>query len=222
VWGPIAELNDPTSANPIFTPASGASPVDFIVEIADTLNCTATDNVSVTVLPEVFADAGPGFSTCEGQGVVIGGVPTASGGTGALGCSWSPVQDLSDPLSCNPTCTPSGPATPLTYTVTVTDANVCRKSASVQVEVAPDSPPRSIGNTLRCKKEGSDIRFVWTLNGSYAYNVRRHDSKTFDLPTSDLLKKVSVDEYLAPGEADDPRQKLFYRVFSVNCSGAEE
>jgi hypothetical protein len=183
--------------------------------------CMDSEGVMVIVHPAVTADAGPGGTTCEGDGIALGGAPTASGGTGSLSCQWSPVQDLDDPAACNPVCTPSSPTSPLTYTVTVTDSVECKATASAQVEVTANVA-ESVGNTLALAKEGDDIRLTWRPNQSSNYNVRRHDSKMFDRPTSTLLNTVTTGDYLAQGEISTGPPEAYYRVFAVGCRGSEE
>ena len=198
---------------------------DYSVEVRCSVLPLCSDSTEVTVIvrPGVLADAGSDDITCERIGIPIGGSPTASGGTGALSCHWEPEQDLDDPFSCNPILTPSGPATPLTYTVTVSDENDCDATSSVRIEVIPDIPPDPVGNTLFLIREGNDIRFIWTTNGSYSYNLRRHDLKSFPRPTSELLATETAGEYLAADEVSlSPHPVSHYRVFSVNCSGSEE
>ncbi|MFC2171594.1 hypothetical protein ACFLU6_03060 [Acidobacteriota bacterium] len=221
-WAPPTDLDDPISPNPVFTPNTQTTPVTFTVTVTDEAGCVATDDISVDVHPEVLADAGPDQVTCENLGIPIGGAPTASGGTGVLTCLWNPPNDLDDPTSCNPTCTPTSPTTPLTYAVTVTDELLCEATSPVQIAVIPDLPPQSVGNTLRCVMEGNDIRLVWTTNNSYSYNVRRHSDKAFDKATSLLMSNEITGEFVAVDEMLDPMQKVFYRIFSVSCSGAEE
>ena len=98
----------------------------------------------------------------------------------------------------------------------------CTDSAEIAVRFVPDVPPAPVGNTLRCAREGLDIRFTWSENGSYAYNVRRHGAKTFDRPTSEIVGTVRGGELLAPDEVPASPPTAFYRVFGASCSGREE
>jgi len=63
---------------------------------------------------------------------VIGGTPTASGGTPLYTYSWTPTTGLNDASIANPT---ASPAVTTPYTVTVTDSKGCTDSDDVTVTV---------------------------------------------------------------------------------------
>ncbi|NTW31676.1 MAG: hypothetical protein HGB12_03470 [Bacteroidetes bacterium] len=87
-----------------------------------------------------------------GGGVVLGGSPTASGGTAPYAYAWSPITNLSNPSVANPTALCSGATA--TYTVTVTDAKTCSATSSVVVSrVTADA--------------GSNITGPGTIGGIY-------------------------------------------------------
>ncbi|MGB6873948.1 MAG: PKD domain-containing protein [Dehalococcoidia bacterium] len=90
----------------------------------------ATTNVVVNESPT--ADAGADWQIIQGGSVVIGGSPTASGGTPLYTYSWTPITGLNDASFANPT---ASPAVNTTYTVTVTDSNGCTDSDDVTVTV---------------------------------------------------------------------------------------
>src|ERR1700740_445997 len=62
-------------------------------------------------------DAGPYKKICPGTSALIGGNPTASGGSGKYKYLWHPKTSLSDSIISNPTATPYSTTT---YTVLVT------------------------------------------------------------------------------------------------------
>jgi autotransporter-associated beta strand protein len=81
------------------------------------------------------AHAGANQSLCFVGSAVIGGSPTATGGSdiGTYTYSWTPTTGLNDPTLANPT---ASPATTTAYAVTVTDANSCTAvSSSVTITV---------------------------------------------------------------------------------------
>ena len=67
---------------------------------------------------QLRADAGRDVVLCYGDTGIIGGSPTASGGSGAYNYSWSPSTGLSSTTVSNPRAFPT---VQTTYTVTVTD-----------------------------------------------------------------------------------------------------
>ncbi len=97
-----------------------------------------TGTLVITNLIRVFApptvNAGPDRNLCNGGTVQIGGTPTATGGTGPYTYAWSPTTNLSSSTVARPVVS-SFSGAPVTYTVTVTDANGC--VGTDQVVVTP-------------------------------------------------------------------------------------
>jgi autotransporter-associated beta strand protein len=120
------------------------------------------------------ASAGANTNACSGNGTVIGGSPTASGGSGSgYSYSWSPTTGLNDPTLANPT---ASPANATTYTVTVTDSVGCtsQSSMTVSVDVAPaiSTPPSS---QTACS--GSTATFSVSATGSgLSYSWAKHSN----------------------------------------------
>ena len=88
--------------------------------------------VSITINPQVLADAGLDNTYCEGSTVTLGGSPTASGGNGVYTFLWSSpgfTSTLSNPVVA--------PSVTTTYQLTVTDANACNAIDNVVISVNP-------------------------------------------------------------------------------------
>ncbi len=133
----------------------------FTVTVTDANGCTGTSapvNVTVNPLPTpAISPANPAF--CQGDSAVL----TASGGTSFVWSDNSTSQNL--------TVTSGG-----TYTVTVTDANGCISSTSINVTVNPP-PPAVIspaGPVLICSNNpatlsastGPGYTYQWYLDGN--------------------------------------------------------
>ncbi len=89
------------------------------------------------LLTPLVASAGTNQSVSEASpSAVIGGSPTASGGSGTYTYSWSPVTGLSSATVANPTATP---AETTTYTVTVSDGVSTPATSAVIVTVGTGS-----------------------------------------------------------------------------------
>jgi len=85
----------------------------------------------VTVYDAPTADAGPDKQILCGVGsVLIGGSPTASGGTSPYTYEWTPATGLDNAAIANPSASAAG-----NYTVTVIDSNGCTDSDDVTVTV---------------------------------------------------------------------------------------
>jgi len=93
------------------------------------------------LLAQVVATAGINQTICSGNSVVIGGSPTANGGTPPFNYAWSPGTGLSSASVPNPVAEPT---ITTTYTVTVTDASAHTATAQVTVTVNPSPQVDSI------------------------------------------------------------------------------
>lgn len=76
------------------------------------------------------ATAGHDTVCCTGHPVILGGTPTASGGSNSFVYLWSPPDGLDDPTSSNPVATL---AESKTYTLSVTDTNGCQAVSYITV-----------------------------------------------------------------------------------------
>lgn len=127
-WTPLAGVSDAGVAAPYFSPSSTTA---YSVLVTDTAGCSATGQITVTVLPLPLVDAGPDALICAGAATTIGGSPTSPDGTSY---TWSPALGLDDASSANPMATPT---TSTVYIVIVADANSCSATDSIAVTVAP-------------------------------------------------------------------------------------
>ncbi len=153
--------------------ASNLAPGTYTLTISDNTGCHRTSSVTIQDPPVLAATAGNAQATCAGTGVVLGGNPSASGGTGAYTYLWDHASDLSSATVANPTATP---ATSTTYTLRVTDAKGCTATSTVLVSVTTSlSQPNSItGNAAVCS--GTSVTYsIAVVPGATSY--------TWTLPT---------------------------------------
>ena len=130
-WIPATGLDNPDIANPTATPTVTTT---YTVTVTDSSEPPqeVSDSVTVTVYPELIADAGEDKNIAPGGSTQIGGNPTASGGTVPYTYSWIPAESLDDATIANPTASPIATTT---YTVTVTDDNGCEDTDEIKVTV---------------------------------------------------------------------------------------
>ena len=135
-WAPATGLNNPNVSNPIAKPSVTTT---YTVTVNDANGCQATDNITVTVAPELTVSAVADdyiLSTCPTSVAQI--TATAAGGEelagGGYTWSWAPSTGLSATNIPNPV---AKPASTTTYTVTVTDANGCTAVNTITIEVRP-------------------------------------------------------------------------------------
>jgi uncharacterized repeat protein (TIGR01451 family) len=186
-WTPTAGLDDPTSANPN---ASAAG--TYTVRVTDANGCWDEDSVTVTVFDAPTANAGDDKEICPGGSVVIGGDPTASGGTPPYTYSWTPTEGLDDATIANPTASPSSTTT---YSVLVTDDKGCEAVDSVTVTVydAPTchitvSPGASVcqGETVTLTEDGGDaVSWSWSPGGQTTQSIQVTTSGTYGVTITD-------------------------------------
>ena len=132
MWSPAYNISDPTSLDPIVYPDYTST---YTFTVSDSNGCVATGYVFV-VVDQIFAEAGGDVNVCAGDSIMLGGVPTASGGIPPFTYSWTPSAGLSDPSAPNPYAHPD---TSTMYYVQVTDDAGCSAEDSVFVSVS--QPP---------------------------------------------------------------------------------
>ena len=126
-----------SAANPGLSGYATASPVasptsTTLYTVTVTLGeCTATDDVLVTVLPAPIANAGPEGDICFGQNYQLQG-------SGGVEYAWSPSTYLDDPAVANPQVT--NPSETIVYSLSVKDANGCSSLAPAEVTVYVTPP----------------------------------------------------------------------------------
>ncbi|MCX6199132.1 MAG: Ig-like domain-containing protein [Bacteroidetes bacterium] len=132
-WSNSGSLTNATSGNPLACPISTTT---YTLTLTDSKGCTATDAETVTVNPSPTANAGPDTSACAGSSVIIGGSPSATGGTPGYTYSWTPTPGLSLPNIANPA---ASPIVVTTYQLIVVDNKGC--SSLDEVTVTPRTNP---------------------------------------------------------------------------------
>ncbi len=172
-WGPATGLSDTAAANP--TACGVMNTTTYTVTVTDGNNCSATDAMVLTITPSsLTAEAGSGGSFCgtSGDSVMLGGFPTAVGGTAPYTYTWAPSGlNLTNPA--NPFAYPTASAT---YYLTVTDALGCQAFDSTRINVYPlvtanagtdtsvcaGSPARLGGNPTASNGSGSGYTYIWS------------------------------------------------------------
>lgn len=189
-WTPAATLSNAGIANPIATPTSTTQ---YIVTGTNAFGCIAKDTVNVAVYPKPTITKSANTSVCLNTSVQL----FASGG---IGYAWTPTNTLDNPTASNPFATPSETTM---YYVTVTDANTCTNTDSIEVAIVPDpvfalSPGQSIcvNDTISLTASGGDI-YVWapssTLNNTNIATPKAFptNTTTYSVTITDLTCNVS-------------------------------
>lgn len=134
----------------------------------DTSTLLVDGTIAVVCSGTLTADAGADqtvFQGGEGGAAVLGGSPTASGGSGSgYTYSWSPTAGLSDPTAANPTAAPTSTTI---YTVTVTDSHGCASPGDSVTVTVRDPVKVCIGTSkeiLLNGETGSSIQWQSSAN----------------------------------------------------------
>ncbi|MDX1409515.1 MAG: hypothetical protein R3330_15315, partial [Saprospiraceae bacterium] len=137
--GPLSYTS--SAEDPIITPASGFYPGagthTYTVTVTDDNGCTGTNQVSVTILNTPAAGATATPVSCSDEDIQLNGTGIA-GGAPITGFAWSGpngfTANVEDPII--PAGDPAYPSVGVnTYTLTVTDANGCTNTATVNVTI---------------------------------------------------------------------------------------
>jgi gliding motility-associated-like protein len=141
----------------VTAPSSGNYSYQLIV--GNSLGCTDTDTVALTVNPLPLADAGPGQEVIYGHTATIGGSPTNPAGTTV---SWLPNSNLSNNTIPNPV---GSNTVTTTYTVTVIDTTTgCVSSDTMTFTVLPQI---IIPNGISPNGDGKND--TWIINVIYKF-----------------------------------------------------
>ncbi|MCM8571136.1 PKD domain-containing protein [Gramella jeungdoensis] len=137
-WSPATFLDDASAEDPVFSGAPASeTPYTLTLTVTDANGCSHTDTVDITINENPTADAGADDSACfDGDTYSINLDGSASGGTGPYDFSWSPATFLDDASAEDPVFS-GAPAseTPYTLTLTVTDANGCSDTDTVDITI---------------------------------------------------------------------------------------
>lgn len=88
-------------------------------------------NLEIDQAIQLKINAGEDTIMCVGREISLGGIPTATGGTGQLFYSWFPSENLDDPTSPNPVATITEATV---FTLIVMDENGCLTQDFVTIE----------------------------------------------------------------------------------------
>ena len=127
-WNNVGTLNDATASNPTANPIVTTT---YTVTVTSGVNCTTTDQITITVDPVPTVDAGGDQIICNGGSVQIGGTPASSTTAGAT-FQWDNIGSLTSGTASNPTASPT---VTTTYSVVVTHPNGCTASDQMVVTV---------------------------------------------------------------------------------------
>ncbi|MCB9186915.1 MAG: gliding motility-associated C-terminal domain-containing protein [Flavobacteriales bacterium] len=153
-WSPTTGLNDPNSSQPT---ASITGQITYVLTATDAVGCTGSDSVTVSLLPNTSANAGPDVQICSGDSIQL----QASGG---VDYQWSPNQFIDDVNISDPNVFPPSDQA---YVVSVTNADGCIGTDTVLVQLFQSVLTVSsdvticVGDTTQLSVAGA-ITYAWS------------------------------------------------------------
>jgi gliding motility-associated-like protein len=148
-----ATLDNPT--NPSSTVSNLQIGINTFVWSITNGACNSIDSVAISISPAPVADAGVDQFVPTGTFVILGGFPSASGGTAPYTYEWNPGLTLNDSLVSNPTVTAT---VTTTYLLTVSDSLGCTSTASITIWV--NDPPIVINDTISTGEDTTVVIYV--------------------------------------------------------------
>lgn len=162
-WSPTTGLSDPNS---LITDAAPTTTTTYTLTVTNSIGCTNSESITVTVLQPAAVTVSGDETLCEGDSVQI------SANTGQPGYTyvWSPATGLEN---ANQATTSAKPSTTTTYEVTASSpAGGCDSKASLTVTVNPLpvltlSPDQQLclGDSADLTVSGADT-YTWSPNSN--------------------------------------------------------
>lgn len=154
-WSPATGLSCTNCPNPTASPTVTTI---YTVTGIDSNGCSDTGVVTVVVNPQPTVSTGANKTICLNDS-------TQLQATGAITYVWSPAAGLSSTNVANPKASPSATTT---YTVIGTDANGCKDTATITVNVNPLPVVTAGANKSICT--GSSVLLTATGASSYTWS----------------------------------------------------
>ncbi len=158
---------------------SPSDTTNYMVTVTGSNGCTATDNVTVNVLPLPTAFAGNDVTICTGASAQL----TATGGasynwSGGLGAGQAQVVT---------------PSSNTTYTVTVTSSNGCTDTDDITITVNPIPGPTAVAGPDTTVCEGATVSIAASGGINYSWdNLLGTGSVKSVTPTTTTTYTVTV------------------------------
>jgi gliding motility-associated-like protein len=194
-WFPATGLNNPNIQNPVYTSPAGLNQGDivtFTLTVTDANGCISTDLVTIEVLPEIILNAGENRNVCFGTQVILGGDPTAQGGSGNYNYFWT-IQPGGIQFSTNPNPTVSIDFTgSREYRLLVHDLDGnCFRSSDVTLTVI-DDPVVTVSADPPQVCPGSESILTASGGDSYLWSNGETTSQISVFPATTTMYSVTV------------------------------
>jgi gliding motility-associated-like protein len=198
-WSPSAGLSDPTVQSPMAAPSATTTYV-LLATVPGT-PCFIQENVLVTIIPPVVANAGKGEPVCKSVPIQLHGFPSG----GNYSYSWTGPADFYSSLQ-EPWVGEASSANTGVYTLVVTDLNtscvgidtidVMVNTASIHLGITP-SQTITYGSSIQLNASNAKF-YMWT-------------------PDDGSLTNNNINNPIAT-----PAQKTIYTVYGIDSAGCRD
>jgi gliding motility-associated-like protein len=192
-WSPATGLSCTNCPNPSANPAATTT---YTVTITDTNGCTASDNVTITVIPNVQAGMNVNFTPC----IIPALVSLNNSSTNSVSYYW----DFGDGFTSTNTDPQHVYSSPGNYTITLiaTDSSTCNISDTVTYNIYLPPP-------LTITVGGNDTICSNTSTGIFASGAS----------TYQWFPPYSIDNPSSPNPNVSPDVSTVYMVIAVDSNG---
>lgn len=194
-WTPVNGIDDPISSSVTANPASTTT---YTIIATDNAGCKDTTTSTVTVNPNPIV-AIKGGDVC-GNNITLQSEITNS--TGLLNYLWSPSTGLSVTNTATVNVVPSAKTT---YTLTVTDANLCQGS---QTTVVMPKPILTVNSGSICEGKSTSIN-----TGITNYT---------GIPTYSWKPVTGIDNFTNSSVTANPSSTTTYTIIATDSEGCKD
>jgi PKD repeat protein len=155
LWTPVAGLSNSSIANPIASP----SVTTTYTVVSSSGSCSATDQITITVVPAVTANAGADVAICSGSSATLSS-------TGGTSYQWSPSLGLSNATVENPVANPTETTS---YVVNVSNG-ICSATDTIVVSVQNLNVNASITGASNSLCLGDSLQLNASASGTASFS----------------------------------------------------
>lgn len=155
LWTPATGLSNSSIANPIASPTVTTT----YTVVSSSGSCSATDQITITVVPAVTANAGTDVVICSGSSATLSS-------TGGTSYEWSPSIGLSNAALANPVASPTATTS---YVVNVSNG-ICSATDTIVVSVQNLNVNASITGLSNTICSGDSLQLNASASGTASFS----------------------------------------------------
>jgi len=193
-WSPTVSLSDSITQTVIAQPDSTTT---YILQVSDEF-CSYKDSVTVNILKKPESAYFEKYAFCTGDSITLSN-PLANP---SYSYTWSPLSDISNPNIADPIVFPSENTS---YSVVITDNNLCIDTVQVRVETVEQITLQLSMDTIICAGDTIQLEASGGVNYSWLPETalsNPNDSITLAFPTESISYTVRSEAGNCSASAD--------------------